>query len=209
MNVTTDRKFQTQNTTPVLCDLLHGANLIVGNHLTSADVVPKANASTALIGDLANMSHLKIAKYKVDMGSVLTTFSGNRNVIATVSTSVPPDDRPAQIGYYSLLRRLGWRLDMAPLLRDETGRFCELESEVDGAVRRRIRESADNPYVDEIIVFSGDGSNVDAVKYAVRAKKRVVVIAWAGGLNKALAAAASGFAYFDDLATLIGRPYFH
>lgn len=213
MNVINNRNFKTQNIMPVLSSTLREPNLVVGTHLAAADVIPDVNAWTALHVDMANMmprpdSRGESRKCQVAMDLVLEALSGFRNITATASVSLPLDNRPSQLGYYGWLRRLGWHLDVTSLLLDVSGRLCE-KSDVDEAVRRRIRESADNPYVDTIYVFSGDGGMASSVRYAVRAGKRVIVISWSGTLNPALAAAASGFAFVDDLATLIGRPNFH
>lgn len=183
---------------------------IVGNLLASADIMPAADACTAFHIDNGNMHKGSFGHdFRYCPAQLLEKLGGAWTYSATMSVSEPPYERACQNGFYNWARSLGWELDIAPLLSDANGRVYEDEAAVDGAVRQRIRASADNPYVDDIFVLSGDGGMTNAVRYARRAGKRVIVLAWSNTLHPALAAAASGFAIIDDLGPLIGRPLAH
>lgn len=183
---------------------------IFDNLFSSADIMPAAGSCVAFHLDNANMHHGSVGHDKrICPVRVLNLGVGAWTYSATMSVSEPPYDRPCQTSYYNWARSLGWELDVAPLLSDANGRVYEDEAAVDGAVRQRIRASADNPYVDDIFVLSGDGGMTNAVRYARRAGKRVIVLAWSNTLHPALAAAASGFAIIDDLGSLICRPLAH
>jgi hypothetical protein len=183
---------------------------IFGDHLSSTDIMPAAGSWTAFHLDNGNVLTGSAGHdFRLCPSLLLENLGGASTPSATMSVSEPPHERPSQTGYYNWVRSLGWELDVSALLSDANGRIHEDEPAVDGAVRRRIRASADNPYVDQIFVLSGDGGMVPAARYARRAGKRVIVLAWSNTLHPALAAAASGFAFIDDLGSLIGRPLTH
>lgn len=183
---------------------------IIGNRLASADIMSAGGSWTAFHIDNGNMLNGSFGHgFRLCPALLLQKFGGAWTPSATMSVSEPPHDRPCQTGYYNWVRSLGWELDVATLLSDANGRIHEDEPAVDGAVRQRIRASADNPYVDDIFVLSGDGGMTNAVRYARRAGKRVIVLAWSHTLHPMLAAAASGFAFIDDLSSLICRPIAH
>lgn len=198
------------NPAAILSKVGRAVDQIVGNRLASADIMPAAGSWTAFHIDNGNMLNGSAGSdFRVCPALLLEKLGGAWTPSATMSVSKPPHDRPCQTSYYNWARSLGWELDVAALLSDANGRVREDELAVDGAVRRRIRASADNPYVDEIFVLSGDGGMTNAVRCARRAGKRVIVLAWSHTLHPALAAAASGFAFIDDLGPLIGRPLAH
>jgi hypothetical protein len=191
-------------------ELARASGPVDGEHLSSADIAPDVGSWVAFHLDNANIHTGSAGRgFRLCPALTLQNLGGAWTTSATMSVSEPPHERPSQSGYYNWARSLGWELDVSALIRDANGRICEDESAVDGAVRRRIRASADNPYVDQIFVLSGDGAMAPDVHYARRAGKRVIVLAWSNTLHPALAAAASGFAFIDDLGSLIGRPLTH
>ena len=203
-------KPRTSSHPDVLSNAGRAVGQIIGNRLASCDIMSAANSCTSIHIDNGNMLNGSFGhSFRVCPNLLLQKFGGAWTISATMSVSEPPHDRPCQTGYYNWARSLGWELDVAKLLFDANGRVHEDESAVDGAVRRRIRASADNPYVDDIFVLSGDGGMTNAVRYARRVGKRVIVLAWSNTLHPALAAAASGFAFIDDLSSLICRPNTH
>lgn len=183
---------------------------IFGDHYSFADIMPAVDAWTAFHVDNTNILKDSVGEaFRVCPALLLENLGGSRTLSATMSVSEPPQARPRQSGYYSSVQPLGWGLDVSALLRDADGRVHEDESVVDGAVRQRILVSADNPCVDQIFVFSSDGGMISAMHYACSAGQRVVVLAWRKTLHPALAAAANGFAFIDNLGAMIGRPLVH
>lgn len=143
--------------------------------------------------------------FRIDPGLVRERLGGDKLILATISVSAALHERPCQDAFYEWLRRTGWVVNAFELQRDPNGKIRENEARVDGDVRSQIRAAAKTNFCDTIVLISGDGGFTNAVREARGAGKNVIVLAWAGTLHPALAAAASAHADIDSLRDLIGR----
>lgn len=147
--------------------------------------------------------------FRLDFAKVLNFLGGDALVSATIVVSQPISQRPSQLNFYAWLERLGWNVHSFALLQNELGEISENEFLVDGDVRNEIRAAALSSAIDAVVVMSGDGGMTNAVQDARRSGKDVFVLAWAGTLNPALAAAATACITLEEMHPLIGRPHFH
>lgn len=144
--------------------------------------------------------------FRIDYEQVLNFLGGDKVMSASMVVSQSPTaHRQNQADFYSWMQRIGWIVHRFLALKNEDNIISENETFVDGDVRTLIRAAADTPDSDVILVMSGDGGMTNAVKYARRAGKKVFVVAWAGTLNPALAAAATDTATIESLRPLISR----
>lgn len=189
---------------PMSSTRLHGYS--TSNHNEAANIMRMITGYTFIVLDNSNVLRGGFGHgFRIDPALVLQHLRGDKLVSATMSVSAAANDRPSQVGYYQWVRRLGWTVNTFELLRDSAGKLVEDEVQVDGDVRTQIRAATRSAYCDTIVVFAGDGGYTNAVKEARDAGKTVVVLAWAGTLHPALAAAASAHARIDSLRSLIGR----
>lgn len=162
--------------------------------------------ATALVVDQSNIFVAgRDRGFMVDWASVKTQLGGDHLDSASIVVSQAAGRRPQQDAFYAYLSRTGWDVYRHLALRNSDGSFSENEFFVDGDVRKLIRAAADTPTCGALCVMSGDGGMTNAVKYARRAGKKVYVVAWAGTLHPALAAAATAHMTIEELRPLISR----
>lgn len=148
-------------------------------------------------------------EFRVDYAAVQRHLSGDALLASVISVSLSPgENRLGQAWFYEWLRRTGWRVHTFTPIRDvNTGAYFEHEAHVDGDVRESILAAANSHDCESIVLMAGDGGFTNAVKAARRTGKQVFVIAWAGTLHPALAAAATATATIEQLRSLIGRVF--
>lgn len=143
--------------------------------------------------------------WRLDYAAILKFLMGDHLVQATMVVTRANRQRPQQESFYRHMERTGYRVQRFTPLHDEHDHICEDEMRVDGAVRTLIRAAAESSDVDTVLLFSGDGGNSNAVTEARRGGKTVIVLAWNGTLNPALARAATDHITIEAMRPLIAR----
>lgn len=143
--------------------------------------------------------------WRLDYEAILKFLIGDYLVQASMVVTRSDRQRPQQESFYRHMERIGYRVPRFTPLHDEHGQILEDEFRVDGAIRTLIRGAAKSPDVDTVLLFSGDGGNSNAVTEASQAGKKVIVLAWDGTLNPALARAATDHITIEAMRPLIAR----
>lgn len=144
----------------------------------------------------------------LDVLAMKRMLGGDNLVGAYASVSRPSMITSSQLGFYRFLQHSGFTLLESRCVASTSG-LRENEEIADGNVRRAIRDAACREDVESIVLLSGDGGMINAVRYARRCGKNVFVAAWAGTLHNELAKASTSHIAINDLIPIVGFRKYH